>query len=216
MFANAALWQAWATPRTSSAPARVQGRGGLPAGSSLAEVSPAVAGVRKVIAALAARPIDPMPMWLTGPYAMSVFGLSSTEIWSQTLIDIARLLDDIEAVAERLRQASGSLPGSMLHRIDQWILDERDAAWRQDGGYQGVRALLRIATRMGERAIEQWNVELGPPLGAYDYFSENPYHQVAGSYLAAIGCVGGALQLMRALEAESTTRGWLAKVNVED
>jgi hypothetical protein len=31
---------------------------------------------------------------------------------------------------------------------------------------------------------------------------ENPYHLVAGSYLAAIGCVGGALSLLRALGDE--------------
>jgi hypothetical protein len=50
-------------------------------------------------------------------------------------------------------------------------------------------------------ALDQWNVELGPPAGPYDYFDENPYHLVVGSYLAAVGCIGGALQLMRGLAA---------------
>lgn len=211
MFANAALWQAWASPRASSQAAPAHGRGGLPAGSALAEIAPAAAVVRDAVAALAAKPIEPQPMWLAGPYAMSVFGLSSSDIWSQTLADLPRLLDEIDAAAARLHQSAGSLPASMLQTIDQWVLDERDAAWRQDGGYQGVRALLRIAGRMCQRALDQWDAELGPPLGAYDYFSENPYHQVAGSYLAAIGCVGGALQLMRALEAEAGTRRWLVE-----
>jgi hypothetical protein len=51
-------------------------------------------------------------------------------------------------------------------------------------------------------ATNRWEVDLGPPAGPYDYFEENPYHLVAGSYLAAIGCVVGAAQLLRALEAE--------------
>jgi hypothetical protein len=210
MFANAALWQAWATPRVSAPAAPVQARVGLPAGSALAEIAPAAAAVRDAVATLATKSIDPQPMWLAGAYSMSVFGLTPAAIWTQTLADLGRLLDDIEAAANRLHQGIGAIPPAMLQQIDQWVLDERDPAWLQDGGYQGVRALLRIADRMCRQALAQWDVTLGPPLGAYDYFSENPFHQVAGSYLAAIGCVGGALQLMRALEAEADTRRWLA------
>jgi hypothetical protein len=84
------------------------------------------------------------------------------------------------------------------------MLDERPAAWKQDGGYQGVAALLRTAHEMCSAALDRWDVELGPPAGPYDYFLENPYHLVAGSYLAAIGCVAGAVQLLRALTAEAT------------
>jgi len=87
-------------------------------------------------------------------------------------------------------------------QVDRWVLEERRATWRQDGGYQGVAALLRTAHEMCVAADEQWDVELGPPAGPYDYFEKNPYHLVAGSYLAAIGCVVGAAQLVRVLEAE--------------
>jgi hypothetical protein len=55
---------------------------------------------------------------------------------------------------------------------------------------------------MCDAALERWDLALGPPAGAYGYMHENPYHLVAGSYLAAIGCVGGALSLLRALGDE--------------
>ena len=53
------------------------------------------------------------------------------------------------------------------------------------------------------RASPAEQLQLGPPAGPYDYFLENPYHLVAGSYLAAIGCVAGAAQMLRALQAEA-------------
>jgi hypothetical protein len=55
---------------------------------------------------------------------------------------------------------------------------------------------------MCDTALERWDLTLGPPAGAYGYLHENPYHLVAGSYLATIGCVGGALSLLRALGDE--------------
>jgi hypothetical protein len=55
------------------------------------------------------------------------------------------------------------------------------------------------------KARENWEIVLGPPDGPYGHLFDNPYHLVAGSYLAAIGCVGGAVQLMRGLAAEWAT-----------
>lgn len=213
MLANAVLWQAATTSREVSAPAPERGRVGLPAGAALRDVEAAIAPLLDVIAELAARSIDPPPMWLQPAYAMSVFGVPPDEIWRQTLVDLPRLLSEITSIATRLQesiQRTGGLPLSTLHLIDRWLLDERPASWEQDGGYQGVRSLLRISLQMCNQALAQWNVELGPPQGPYDYFLENPYHQVAGSYLAAIGNVGGALQLMRALESEALMASRLA------
>ena len=111
-----------------------------------------------------------------------------------------------EQVAAAL--AAASQPGTKaglttaVQRVERWLLDERPAEWRQDGGYHGALALLRTATRMCEEAIERWDRELGPPAGAYAYLHENPYHLVAGSYLAAVGCVAGALHLLRVAAAE--------------
>jgi hypothetical protein len=98
-----------------------------------------------------------------------------------------------------------------IGQIERWVLDERPPEWHQDGGYQGVLALLRTASRMCEEALARWDVELGPPDGAYGYMFENPYHLVAGSYLAAVGCVAGALCLLQALGDELTMAERLAQ-----
>ena len=128
-------------------------------------------------------------------------------IWVASLDDIA--CDDaaIGSQAESLRERVGGWMetrsgraldaglSSAIGQIERWVLDERPPEWRQDGGYQGVLALLRTASRMCDEALARWDVELGPPDGAYGYMHENPYHLVAGSYLAAVGCVAGALSL---------------------
>jgi hypothetical protein len=158
-----------------------------------------------------ARPIDPPPAWLTPDYAMSFFGEPPERIWRESLDDIGTMAGEIGERAEALRQQVVALLASRAEReldprllaavsqIERWVLDERPAEWRQDGGYQGVLALLRIALRMCDEALERWDVVLGPPDGAYGYIHENPYHLVVGSYLAAAGCVSGALSLLRAL-----------------
>jgi hypothetical protein len=55
---------------------------------------------------------------------------------------------------------------------------------------------------MCDEALDRWDQELGPSASAYAYLHENPYHLVAGSYLAAVGCVAGALHLLRVAAAE--------------
>jgi hypothetical protein len=212
MFVNAAFWQAASTSgagresfASSSNPI------GFPPGYSLVEVHAAVEALQAVVHELAARPIDPAPNWLAPAYAMSVFGMPPDAIWRQALDDLVALSSAVSAIAGELHQLiagvdrtpADRLPWRQLMRlIDAWVLDERPPEWGQDGGYQGVRALLRTATRMCARALAQWDASLGPPAGPYDYFAENPYHQVAGSYLSASGCVAGAVQLMRGLRAE--------------
>jgi hypothetical protein len=64
---------------------------------------------------------------------------------------------------------------------------------------------------MCDEALARWEVVLGPPAGAYGYMFENPYHLVAGSYLAAVGCVAGALCLLQALDNELTMAERLAQ-----
>jgi hypothetical protein len=141
---------------------------------------------------------------------MSVFGLSPVEIWTQSLDAIEQLAAKISSLAGEIAGMTAGFGTNTIERealaqIDRWLLDERPSTWQQDGGYQGVVALLRIAHEMCVAAVDQWEVELGPPAGPYAYFHENPFHLVAGSYLAAIGCAGGAMQLLRALKSEVTT-----------
>ena len=190
----------------------------LPVGSGLGEAAALAATVAGRARMLQERAIEPAPGWLAPEYALSIFGLAPGEVWRQALIDMLALADEIEVVAGRLREragaamASGELPGPVraaILQVEGWLLAERAPEWQQDGGFQGVVALLRAAIRMCDAAAEQWEVRLGPPAGPYAYLDENPYHLVAGSYLAAIGCVAGALQLLRALEAELATAAWL-------
>lgn len=216
MFVNAALWQAAAREGKGHWGTRwhddIHGFVSSPPGHALTELRPAVEELHAVVEQLRSRSLSPTPSWLTPSYALSVFGRSPEVIWQQALDDLVALSSEVCAIADELYRSPVSRDKGInvphpdtLHfqLINRWVLDERAPEWGQDCGYQGVRALLRNATRMCERALAQWDVELGPPAGPYDYFAENPYHQVAGSYLSASGCVAGALQLMRGLRAET-------------
>jgi hypothetical protein len=145
---------------------------------------------------------------MSSAYAMSVFGLSPVDIWDESLVAIEAMANQVIEMSAGLRDVTTALGTSPAERdiamqVEHWVLSERPVIWKQDGGYQGVIALLREAQRMCRSARDQWNIELGPPDGPYAYFQENPFHLVAGSYLAAVGCVGGAVQLLRALTAEA-------------
>jgi hypothetical protein len=208
MFVNAVMWQAAARVGAGSrAVAREAAMTSFPPAASLEEVRIAVRDLRTEVDLLARLPVDPRPMWLEPDYAMSVFGLGPVEIWTQTLEDLDRFCGELNGIADSLTNGlrvveASRTANSFIDQLDRWILDERPAEWEQDGGYQGVRSLLRSATAMCRSAREKWDIRLGPPDGPYGHLFDNPYHLVAGSYLAAIGCVGGAVQLMRGLAAE--------------
>lgn len=216
MLANAITWQSFSSNRPKAAHRlnlQPTGPVSFPEGMSLDSAALAAKDVMKAVEKLRARPIDPSPEWLTPGYALAVFGLTSSEIWRQSLDEIETLCHTIiegsEQLGYQIRRLRQSLQAEnatafeqLVRQIDHWILDERPPEWRQDGGYQGVVALLHAAVTMCEQAIERWDVALGPPAGPYAYFTENPYHLVAGSYLAAIGCVAGAWHLLRAVRAE--------------
>jgi hypothetical protein len=210
LLVNAVLWHAaHAKSRDLSSWSYLDQPGpvALPRGAVFAMVQAQAATLAQDVAVLRERSIDPIPGWLVSDYAMSVFGLSPAEIWMESLDAIETFAARISSLAVEVSGATAGFGTSTVERevlaqIDRWLLDERPAGWQQDGGYQGVLALLRIADEMCVSAIDQWHVELGPPAGPYAYFHENPFHLVAGSYLAAVGCAGGALQLMRALKSE--------------
>jgi hypothetical protein len=213
MLANAVLWQSVSRPAGvrrscesfSAAPI------GFPAGAGFAAIPAAVAAVQDRAAALQRHPIEPQPTWLAPEYALSLFGATPVELWQGALTDLVRLGDEIAGAAERLRDTVAEVVATApdnedlratVVAIERWVLDERPPEWEQDGGYQGVLALMTTAVGLCDQALADWEIELGQPAGPYGYFRENPYHLVAGSYLAAIGCVAGAHSLLRAATAE--------------
>jgi len=212
LLANAILWQAMSGRAAAVAwgYGAAPGPVGLPRGASAAAVERAAAEVLDRARSLRARPIEPRPHWLAPEYALSVFGYPPEAIWRTSLDDMANLAGEIARLAgelrDRLETLGEVLPDGPLRdaaaQAERWILDERPAAWEQDSGYQGVLGLLRTAVRMADEAVARWDAPLGPPAGPYAYAETSPYHLVAGSYLAAVGGVVGALQLMRALVSE--------------
>ncbi len=223
MLVNAILWQAMHRCPGTSTPwsyRSVPGPVSLPRGAALDAVAPLASAVTNRAAALRGRSIEPHPRWLRPDYALSVFGATPDEIWTRSLVDMSSLADEASRLTASLRDILSDYGDAVLPQpvaeavlqIDRWVLDERPPEWRQDGGYQGVLALLRTAIRMCDEALARWDVNLGPPAGPYAYVDTNPYHLVAGSYLAAVGCVVGAVQLLRALVAEVAMAQRLAAV----
>jgi len=223
MLANAVLWQSISRRESGAQPAPASSAGtlGLPLGSGYSTVIGLANDLAARARALQQLPIDPRPGWLEPDYAMSIFGLAADDIWRQSLIEIQPLADQAGTLSRALSDRIGHLMQPAAHPVPPLVCqaittaehrlhDHRAAPWNQDGGYQGVIALLRAAIAMCDEAGERWEIELGPPAGAYGYLDTNPYHLVAGSYLAAIGKAAAAVQLLHATAAELTMAEKLA------
>jgi glutamine amidotransferase-like uncharacterized protein len=125
--------------------------------------------------------------WLQPAYAMSFFGLSPAEIWSQSLDAIDRL------AADAAQRAPGVEPRTLGFRAP--------ADWDLDGGFHGVVALLEQSVALLDEALATWDFDPGERTGEpYQHMTASPYHLVAGSYLAAIGRVGAAALLCTTFE----------------
>jgi hypothetical protein len=76
-----------------------------------------------------------------------------------------------------------------------------DPSWELDGGYHGVVPLLEQSVQLLDQTLETWGFDPGEPTGnPYAGIIDNPYHLVAGSYLAAVGRVSGAALLTEAYQ----------------
>jgi len=69
-----------------------------------------------------------------------------------------------------------------------------------DGGFWGVVPLLEQTLDLLEQAAASWTGSY-PAEDGYDHMEANPYHLVAGSYLAAVGRASAAALLTRAFSA---------------
>jgi hypothetical protein len=216
LLSNAVLWQATSMGGRSGAPlpSSSGSRISFPTGSACERVADAAATVRERIAQVGTCSIEPAPAWLAPEYSLALFGLPPGEIWRRSLDETDALAAAIGELVNVLREQVANAVALSAERghdpnliaavrcVEAWLLDERPAEWRQDGGYHGALALLQMAARMCDEAVARWYDELGPPAGAYSYLHENPYHLVVGSYLAAVGCVAGAWHLLRVAAAE--------------
>lgn len=213
MLTNAVLWQAISRPGRQPGDAWLAESGplALPLGRSFGEAARLASELASRARLLQQRPLDPEPSWLAPDYAMSIFGLSPRAIWRQSLSDIIDLSDRAGQLSAELGDRVNALarsPGQpavvrqAVLAAEHRLLYHRAAAWNQDGGYQGVLALLHAAITMCDQALAGWEVELGPPAGPYGYLETNPYHLVAGSYLAAVGIIGGVVQLLHVTGSE--------------
>ena len=213
MLANAVTWQAANGGYPRRIPdSRRSGASVDPAGGVFIALEQAVSNLQDAVTRLRSRSVDPLPAWLASDYSMSMFGASPGAIWSAALDDLLVICAEIVALGQQLRARLERLDGdertAVERLVNAWVLDRRDPAWRQDGGYQGVLDLLETARSRCVLAEERWETPLGEPAGPYGYVHENPYHLVAGSYLAAIGSAAGAWQLMNALATTAETALW--------
>lgn len=136
--------------------------------------------------------------WLDQRYSMSILGLPPKEIWKQSIASLDGMNDSIgKAIDELLdlknaavlKETSAEID-LLLNGLAQAIHYERAAVWNQDGGYQGMRALLNQASVLV--AVAEQNLEASAPdlpVLPYQHFESNPFYLLAGTYLSAVSVV---------------------------
>ena len=130
------------------------------------------------------------PAWLEADQAMSMFGATGLEIWNDALKRIP------EFAHEALERAV-ALPDAVLS-----FRPPEDV--QVDGGFWGVVPLLEQTYNLLTQAAVSWD-ESYPAEDGYDHLIDNPYHLVAGSYLAAVGRASAAALLTRAFAEREVT-----------
>jgi len=127
------------------------------------------------------------PWWLDPRYSLSLMGLSPEQVWDASLGALPAVADRLDGAVDELLALSDRATPDALVPLRAAIHYERAAAWGQDAGYQGVRALLRGAGTLVELALR--GLEAGAPdlpVQPYEHFDRNPYYLAAGTYLSAV------------------------------
>jgi glutamine amidotransferase-like uncharacterized protein len=185
MLVNAIEWQLAENPAERPETEVFAQREAAAADTDPARVSELVARLHEQTAAIRAK--GTTARWLDREFALGFFGLAPQQIWTASLDAIDRLADVVDQRA----------PGT-----EQRVLGFRpDPSWELDGGYHGVVPLLEQSVQLLDQTLETWGFDPGEPTGnAYAGIIDNPYHLVAGSYLAAVGRVSGAALLTEAYQ----------------
>ncbi len=150
------------------------------------------------------------PWWLEPRHSMSLFGRLPSSMWdgevAQLLPRLGRIdaaMDRVDDLARRIREVCADVPpmSRELERVARDMQYRADPASRQDGGYRGIGALLEEVSDLLRQAT-QLRASAAPmpppsPYHAYQDAWRNPYHLVAGSYLAASGLLTGAELLLQ-------------------
>lgn len=197
MLANAVLWHSSARPRRTI-------RAPQAAPPDLRETSAASLAAADRIASLAQdllwRPITAVPSWLEEPAAMSTFGLPATRIWEETLAEYPRMLRTLGEQLRRLDAAAARVEGPEAARALRAVaaMLAYRAPRARDFGFEGLLQTLARCREMLERALDGWAFEPPPSSNPYASFEASPYHQAAGSYLAASGVLANACALVAA------------------
>jgi len=136
--------------------------------------------------------------WLDHQYSMSILGLQPKEIWQQSIESLTTVNDSIDkAIKDILTLKNAAVQQSTSAEIDillqglaQAIHYERPAVWNQDGGYQGMRALLNQASVLAGVAVQNLDTPAPDlPVLPYQHFENNPFYLLSGTYLSAISVV---------------------------
>jgi glutamine amidotransferase-like uncharacterized protein len=182
MLLNAIDWQLLIGPEPVPRSATLCSETGLAATDHGTILEAALTSIRGHVSSLQLKPLD--EQWIDGRYAMSVFGQQPKAIWSQSLMRITELADEIERLGPGIRSSTLS-----FRQPGDGVLDY---------GFHGVLALLQQIDELLSTAEATWHVPLGDlSADPYKYIRSSPYHLVAGSYLAAIGRATAAAILCR-------------------
>jgi hypothetical protein len=219
LLANAVMWQsAGRSPREIRAPQVA------PVTLSFSTVTRSVRTIADQVARrareLSGRSINPPPQWLRDSVAISTFGLPAHEIWRQTLNTFPRLLSELDGAVEDLAKITKHASQRLREESDPGLRQAlRDAleivlattyyrvpeTWNQDFGFEGILQHLGRCERMLLHAAVAWDIKLPPSPFPYENLEESPYHQIAGSYLAAGGVLADAVHLVQGLVAQIET-----------
>lgn len=145
------------------------------------------------------------PEWLGREYSLSFFGKGPVEIWNLALEDSLRAIEEIRDICEENSKLAGECIEKCTSIYKEWygsIFYERDDAWEQDFGYQGMLKLLKMADGFFVKALENYNITLQKSGNPYAYSFESPYHLTAGSYISASGLLVSACLLGRMYRAK--------------
>lgn len=208
LLANAILWH------TATHPARLTASADRPPAWPVASTSARSPRAHLPVIARQVAELEMVsavhPWWLEPRHSMSLFGRLPDHMWDGAVAQLVPRLGRIDAamdraddLAQRIREVCADEPpmSRELERIARDMQYRADPASRQDGGYRGIGALLEEVSDLLRQAM-QFRASAAPmpppsPYHAYQDAWQNPYHLVAGSYLAAAGLLTSTELLLR-------------------